>query len=690
MRRFCTSTVILLALLGPQVNAQTRSAAEDELEEVVVTATLIAGRLNELAASATVLDGQQIAAGGAKHVGDVLSQVPNLGFAGGTSRPRYFQLRGIGELEQYEGAPNASVGFIIDDIDFSGIAMPAALFDLAQVEVLRGPQGSSYGANALAGLIKMQSRLPEPGRSLAGQLQWGNYGERSIGLTLNQGQQDGSGGLRLNLHQQRSDGFRRNAFLDRKDTNGFDEQFLRLRWQRKVAQGWSVLATGLLSDSDNGYDAWSIDNSRVTQSDRPGMDQQRSRALSLRLEKQGAQIDLQAVTSIARHDMRYSFDGDWGNDPLWGANGPYDFRETIARQRQVLTQDLRLIRASEGSSAGWVLGAYVQRLAEDYDLVDLYNGETYRALGSQYLAVNLAAYAQTDLALTPKLQLSVGGRIEGREARYRDSQSLRVGPDDQMWGGHLSLRWLWSERNSAYLALTRGYKAGGVNTGAVVPETLRLFGPESLWNVEAGIRSGHLDNRLRADLGLFHMQRRAQQVSSSYQFDPSDPLTFVLLTDNAARGSNQGAELKLEFQWTPQISVGAVASLLRAQFNDYVMSDRVLDGRDQPHAPRRQASAFVEWRSGQGFHARLDGNHVDSFFFSASHDERNRSYSLLNARVGYEVRQLSFEFWVRNLLDKSYAVRGFFFGNEPPDFEPRRYVQQGDPRHVGLTISFRH
>ena len=112
---------------------------------------------------------------------DVLGLVPNLGFAGGTSRPRYFQIRGIGELEQYEGAPNPSVGFLIDDIDFSGIAMPAALFDMAQAEVLRGPQGTAYGANALAGLISLRSQAPQPGFEARGEVEAGDYGTYSGG-----------------------------------------------------------------------------------------------------------------------------------------------------------------------------------------------------------------------------------------------------------------------------------------------------------------------------------------------------------------------------------------------------------------------------------------------------------------------------------------------------------------------------
>ena len=136
-------------------------AADDEvLEEVIVTATLREQSLLETPVSITVLNERTLQDAGRQHFEDVLAAVPNLNWAGGTSRPRFFQIRGIGEREQYEGAPNPSVGFLIDDIDFSGIGMPATTFDVGRIEVLRGPQGMRYGANALAGLIVLRGQDP--------------------------------------------------------------------------------------------------------------------------------------------------------------------------------------------------------------------------------------------------------------------------------------------------------------------------------------------------------------------------------------------------------------------------------------------------------------------------------------------------------------------------------------------------
>src|SRR5688500_5298530 len=183
------------------------------LEEVVVTADLRDRELRNLPASATVLDARTLELAGVQHLQDVLTLVPNLNWSSGTSRPRFFQLRGIGELEQWQGAPNPSVGFLIDGIDFSGVGMPAALADVERVEVLRGPQGTVYGANALAGLISISTRAPQRESELSADLTLGDHGTRGATGVIGGPLGDGETAWRLVVNDHRSDGFRRNAYL---------------------------------------------------------------------------------------------------------------------------------------------------------------------------------------------------------------------------------------------------------------------------------------------------------------------------------------------------------------------------------------------------------------------------------------------------------------------------------------------
>ncbi len=147
--------VALLSIFLAQV-----VVAEETLEEIIVTADFRERSIAEVPLSVTVLDRATIEQAAVQHFEELIYTLPNINWSGDGNRARYFQIRGVGELEQYEGAPNPSVGFLIDDIDFSGIGTVATLFDIQQIEVLRGPQGSRYGANALAGLIYVQSVDP--------------------------------------------------------------------------------------------------------------------------------------------------------------------------------------------------------------------------------------------------------------------------------------------------------------------------------------------------------------------------------------------------------------------------------------------------------------------------------------------------------------------------------------------------
>src|SRR5437868_4780959 len=240
-----------------------RSPDEDQtnLEQIVVTAELRDKDLVDLPTSATVLEAPTLQAAGEQHFQDVLALVPNLNWSAGTSRPRYFQLRGIGELSQWQGAPNPSVGFLIDGIDFSGVGMPATLSDVERIEVLRGPQGTAYGANALAGLIAVSTRTPRREAEASANMLYGDFGTYGVNGVLGGPVGNGETAWRFSASNYRSDGFRRDTYLDRNDTNGYDESSARVRVTAQPFDTLHVDATAMWVDLDNGYDAFSIDNS---------------------------------------------------------------------------------------------------------------------------------------------------------------------------------------------------------------------------------------------------------------------------------------------------------------------------------------------------------------------------------------------------------------------------------------------
>jgi outer membrane receptor protein involved in Fe transport len=684
------------ALLVTLLLAAAAHGADQPLEEIIITASLRATPLRELPQSVTVLDGATLHAAGVQHFEDVLGLVPALSWASGSSRPRYFQLRGIGEVEQYQGAPNPSVGLLIDDIDFSGVGMPATLFDLDRIEVLRGPSSTVYGANALAGLISMHSRDPGTAFDLRTEATAGDYGTTALGLAVGDGRTDGTAGWRVAAQRYRSDGFRRNVYLGRNDTNGYDETTLRGKAVLEPFPQLHAALTLLYADLDNGYDAWSVDNSRITRSNQPGRDAQRSSGAALRLAFWTGVGQLLSVSSAAVSHSNYSFDGDWGNDGFWGVNAPYDYFEQHRRARRTLAQDLRFIGDDAHLLFGRlrpVLGAYLLRLRENDAQLDVWSDQYYgngqSLLNSDYAATNAAVYGSFELRVARRGTLSLGVRAEQRTAHYADSSdAVFPGARDHLFGGNLSWAWRTDGAREYYATLARGYKAGGFNIGAAIDPAQRQFRAETLWNLEAGVRTRIPGPDLDLQTAIYAMRRSDMQVYSSRQLLPDNPLTYVFFTGNAAHGDNVGLESELRWRPARRWAYSATAALLNSRYLGYRSDGLDLRGRAQAFAPAWQFSFGASYEHPAGWFARADLQAQDGFYFSASHNQRAQQRELVNLRVGWRHDGWTASLWARNLFDAHYAVQGFYFGDEPPDFPVKLYLQNGNPRQLGITVTW--
>jgi outer membrane receptor protein involved in Fe transport len=632
--------------------------------------------------------------------------VPNLHWAGGTSRPRYFQLRGIGEREQYEGAPNPSVGFLIDDIDFSGIGMAATLFDVDRIEVLRGPQGMRYGANALAGLIVLRSADPQSQFNVSTQASVADYGSTSFGAVATGPVDSLNSAWRLGVQRYRSDGFRTDSYLHRDDTNGRDELTARGKWRWRPGEATTVDFTWLHVDLDNGYDAWSIDNSRRSLADRPGKDSQQADGGAIRLETRAGSLGTRtAIARLSDSDGVDSVDGDWGNPDSW-APYTYDYFYEAKASRRARSFEMRLASdaAKDAGSIAWLVGAYTLDLDERIreisvgDYVDPFTPEYSDSsddhLNSRYDARNVAVFGQLDGLFSERWGWSFGLRGEQRSADYHDDGVQDGAPrmtdtDDteRMWGGQATLHFDPQDNTRLFATLSRGYKAGGFNLGRAAAIKER-FAPEYLWSLDIGAKGEWFERRLYADVTAFYMKREDMQVATGVQLDPvGNPNSYLFITDNASGGRNSGLETSVKWRATSQLELGGSLGLLHTRYSGYRPEGVDLSHRDQAHAPEYQFSLNATWRSPLGWMARVDFAAVDDFYFDVPpNDERAAAYSLTNLKAGYEAKHWSVYAWVRNAFDENYVVRGFYFGNEPPDFPDTRYTQLGEPRQYGVNF----
>jgi len=631
------------------------------------------------------LDKTQLESMDIYHTDRIWDLVPNANTAGGSNRLRFVQIRGVGERSDFDSVPTNSVGYYYDHIDLSGISGVVATYDTEKFEVLKGPQSHLFGDSSIGGNILIGSEWSAE-RSSSG---WAGYGSQNrirLGVKTQQNLSENLS-LKIGMQKQTSDGFVYNRFLD-DYTSGRDELFTS-GGLLYTTNGLELRSSHIFADQKNGYDVWSTTSDKfTTTSDRPGRDEQKTWGHSLEITKAlSSKANVTLISSLSLTDILYSFDEDWGNDVFWNTvqnwNMDYDYNKIYDRDRRHF--HTKAIYQQKIDNGFFNLGAHYTNRIDDSLITSFNDGAERKNLNSRFDSKHFAILAGLQKKLTPSLTLNVNGRIEEQSIDYSDSNSFTGSPSSKLYGFSLSVDKKINNQN-LIVKFSRGFKGAGFNPEINLSREQQFYSPESLLNYELtwALNSKNIDAKITA----FYMDRNNQQIQTSSQDNPNDPSDFTVFIDNAAKSENFGLETEISLLANSPINLNFSAGLLKARFNSYSLEGVDFSGRDLAHAPAYTfaISSVYKITKDLRLNARLTGR--DEFFFSNSHDQKSSSYSLLSAGVQYRPHQnIKISVWGRNILDKDYAARGFYFGNEPPNFETKIYTQAGAPLEYGLDLT---
>jgi outer membrane receptor protein involved in Fe transport len=661
-----------------------------ELPTTVVTGELWESELQNTTASVTVLGGEALDNNGVQHFEDVINAIPNLTWTGGTSRPRYLQIRGIGENSQYEGeTPDSSVRFLIDDLDLTGLGTVGNLFDVQQVEVLRGPQAGAFGANAAGGVVRIVTKDPTPHWTGQTEASVGNDELRAGGIAVggpllkNDPEQVT---FRLALHKLVQNGFRENVFLVRDDTNERDELTTRLKLRWLPSVNWKIDGQFFYADIDNGFDEFTLTNDRTdTYSDQPGRDEQESFGTSWKAGWTGETIELVSTTSYIGTDSLYSFDGDWTNPtrPLHTYTG---FLE-IERDRDVVSQDIRINSVDQQDALGfidrWTTGMYYESLQENTVTTGFGDFET------DYASETVSLYGQAPHEFGEGTRLTLGLRVESYDLDTEMDFREDAGFEDTLVGGKLTFEHDLNPAHTAFASIARGYKAGGVNIYPFIDPALPVtYDTEYLWNYELGLRSTWFDGAVLSQITFFYLDRDDTQVRGS----SGSGISYSYFTVNGDSAEHYGAEAEATWFMNEQFTLHLTGGILQTERDGFAVSGApsvFYESGDVSNAPAYTCSARLDYEAGNGIFASAEVVGSDEYFESDDPDQRDQrkrnAFAVVNASVGYRYENWTFTLWSKNLFDEEYEDRAFFFDNGQGE---QRYETPAAPRTFGVTANY--
>lgn len=683
---------ILLAMAHPAVAAETT-----HLGQVEVTASKMTETLKDVPSSIMVIDGTELEEQGITDIHGVVARIPNLNLVDFSSR-NHINVRGINTSTFTLNNP---VVLYIDGIPHSNhYAYDLPLMNVERIEVLRGPQGSLYGRDAIGGVINVVTKTP------------GNTWEGQVGLGLGDDKKrEGSfsfegplsqGALYLGLYgrYEEDNGWISNTHVSQPSSqpsslNGPLSSHPRPSQGRGNEETRKRLGANLLwtprddfrarlnllrEQHDQGFhnggmigstafkDARRSDFETV-QAEMDTFNHSLTYSQGLNLEYDSAFGTFSSVTTHRRNDTEAQNDLDYGNSPVFlNQTGWEDV--TLAS----VSQEFRWSHELE-SGARWVAGLYYEKDNTDFDHFGMMAFNWVSETDAQTQAV----FGQVTVPLLQDVELTLGSRYQKIDKDMTlDSYAFGAlnGELDvsDSWTAFLpkaALSYRINDDWMAYTSVADGYMPGGFN---FLPFSFgakeNTFDPQKSTSYELGVKGDMLGGDLFLSASVFYMD-----IKDIHVFTNNNGL---ISTSNAGEGRSKGLELEFDYRIKDRWRLNGAFGLTQAEYASYTdMSGNVYDGKTIENTPSHSLNLSLKYGHEQGFYAITSLNKSGRVYFDAPNTLEEDGYVKLDLRAGYRLNDWELYAYVDNATDADYKTYGTVH-------TAGTVAYFGDPRMVGL------
>lgn len=695
---------------------------------VVVTATKQVTDQLTVPATINVADREEIGSVGARGLGDLWPRMPLVT----QSDPAHLSIRGIGygETPRTGGEENPTrgmlspVGLYLDGAPVEaarGLAAFDDLLDVERVEVLKGPQGTLYGRNALGGVINVTSRDPGLRGEIDGHAFYGSDNELRLSAAGG-GPVVGGLGARVAAGYSQSDGTLKN------NVSGDDQTAEWRRWQGRGKLLWRAaddldmrltLGGTRYEGSTDTWVPYANRESRETQTGNPGDQRIDGATAALQVDWHASADDtLTGVYGITTAKDEVSYDADRSPADAVGVEG----------WNRATTGSAELRWNHHGKDpVSWLVGLFAESERVDYNTTTRFSAAD-PGLGFPYYQIvgfpetlhkesradsrSIALFGEGTWDIDQHWALTAGLRLGYEHTQFTWGQvTTNTMTGSVFLGGinigtlaaehaadessavvlpKLALSYHIDELRTVYASAVRGYRAGGFNTNASSASSAQVeYDPEYTWNYEAGLRSLWLERKLGVNLTGFYTDWRDQQVFTNAT-QPYD----VLIT-NASRSHVLGAELEVAWREREGLSLWADTGFMQAEYDDRqgsvtksgVVTAVNYDGKRFALIPQWTWAVGAGYRHASGAFARADWHGQSWSYVDDENTERADPVALLDARIGWAGTWLSVALVGRNLTDETYITNSFFQQGDSVLTTDTTYVRLGASRSVGVEVS---